>query len=269
MGNDRSGESEHPFLEVRGLIKRFVLGEKILQVLNGVDIAVTPGEVLMIVGRSGAGKSTLLHLMGLLDTPTAGQILLDGVDVGRLHSGQKAALRNREFGFVFQFYHLLSELTALENVTLPRMIGRGALSWFANKRTTRERAAALLERVGLADRMTHRPSQLSGGERQRVAIARALIGSPRLVFCDEPTGNLDEYNSAQVMEVLSQINESEGQTFVIVTHDREASRNHGDREIEVIDGKIVNEWRRGDGGEWMTVEPGRISSPEGAGRDAV
>ncbi len=243
-------------LQIRHLIKRYQMGERTLQVLNGIDMEVRAGEMLMIVGRSGAGKSTLLHLMGLLDTPTAGDILVDGQDVARRSASRQARVRNQTFGYVFQFYHLLHELTALENVYLPKMIEERPFAWFFRKEEHRSRAEELLAKVGLAQRMTHRPSQLSGGERQRVAIARALMNQPKIVLCDEPTGNLDEHTSAQILELLCRLNESDGQTFVIVTHDQEMAREKGHRIVEMLDGRVMGEWAKDRAGSWLEVHAG-------------
>src|SRR5215467_6030837 len=174
-----------PLVQARGLEKRYVDGPAVVEVLRGLDLDVAAGERVAIVGESGVGKSTLLHLLGCLDAPSGGQILLDGIDVFSRSEAEIAALRNREVGFVFQFHHLLGDFTALENVMLPALIGRVTM------RAARTRAIELLERVGLAERLHHRPGQLSGGEQQRVAVARALAQRPRLLLADEPTGNLD------------------------------------------------------------------------------
>ncbi|MDP7033978.1 MAG: ABC transporter ATP-binding protein [Planctomycetota bacterium] len=227
-------------LEARHLSKRFSMGERTIRVLNDVSLQIRAGEILVISGPSGAGKSTLLHLLGLLDRPTVGDVFLNGEDVSQLSGRRQARLRNEHIGFIFQFYHLLPELNALENVFLPRMIQSGPLRWWRKKKQIREQAQEMLVRVGLGDRMTHRPSQLSGGERQRVAVARALINEPRIALCDEPTGNLDRENSQAIQELLWDLNTSFGQTFVIVTHDEALTRS-GHRNLHMVDGQIVEE----------------------------
>ena len=205
-------------LECVNLHKTYGKGHSAVHVLSGVNLAVQPGELLAIVGASGVGKSTLLHLMGALDRPDSGQVLYDGVEVFSGSASRQDRLRNRTFGFVFQFYHLLPEFTALENVLMPAMVRFGPLGWLAHRRALRKRAQDLLEGLGLGHRLTHRPSQLSGGEQQRVAIARALVNEPPVLLCDEPTGNLDEKTATEIMAQLIQLNRS-GQTIVMVSHD--------------------------------------------------
>lgn len=192
-----------------------------LVVLDGLNLSVHQGEILAITGPSGVGKSTLLHILGLLDSPTSGSVTYGSTELGSASETVRAELRNTEFGFVFQFYHLLPDLNALENVILPAMIRTSWLGWPNVRRTIRERADKLLADTGLSGRASHRPGELSGGEKQRVAIARALINEPKIVFCDEPTGNLDEHTSEQIHDLLWRINEKTGTTFVIVTHDKE------------------------------------------------
>ena len=208
-------------LETRGVTKQFVMGGKSLDVLRGVDLTVKRGETVAIVGSSGAGKSTLLHLMGLLDRPTAGEILYDQVPTSSQRASERASIRRRRVGFVFQFYHLIHELTALENVLLSRMMDFSILEWWRRRREERSRAEDQLVRLGLGARLQHRPAELSGGERQRVAIARALVSDPDVVLCDEPTGNLDETTSQEIVDLLFDLKESTGKTFVLVTHDRD------------------------------------------------
>jgi len=206
-----------------------------IPVLKGVDLDVYDGETLAIVGPSGAGKSTLLHLIGALDRPNGGEILYRDIVVNTLKSSRVAAWRNREVGYIFQFYHLFPDLTALENVLIPGMIRYGTSAYLGQRAELRERARELLERVGLGERVNHRPSQLSGGEQQRVAIARALLLRPKLLLCDEPTGNLDRRTGEAILDVLFSLKESEGQTYVIVTHDdRLAAR--ADRVVTMVDG---------------------------------
>ncbi|MHC4943413.1 MAG: ABC transporter ATP-binding protein [Planctomycetota bacterium] len=207
-----------PILEARGIRKIYTLGGQRLEILQSVDFAINQGEMKGIVGASGAGKSTLLHILGLLDRPDSGEVDFDGerINYGARH--RNARLRSRRMGFVFQFYHLLPELNALENVLLNPMMDNGIISWFSRKKQARKQAADLLASLGLGERLKHRPPQLSGGERQRVAIARALLSQPSLLFCDEPTGNLDEYTSETIVELLFRINQERKQAMVVVTH---------------------------------------------------
>ncbi|MEE9212487.1 MAG: ABC transporter ATP-binding protein [Phycisphaeraceae bacterium] len=200
------------------LHKHYRLGGQDLHVLRGVDVSVQRGEWLAIFGASGSGKSTLLHLLGGLDRPTKGRVYFDGQDVFALRGSRLDRYRNQHVGFVFQFYHLLPELSALENVMIPAMIGRSVFHWPGTRAKMRKCATQLLERVGLGERLRHRPAKLSGGERQRVAIARALINDPDVLLPDEPTGNLDADTGAQILEVLRDLHRG-GQTIVMVTHD--------------------------------------------------
>ena len=220
-------------LECSNLRKTYREGTQSLEVLKGIDLAIAEGTVSAIAGPSGAGKSTLLHLLGGLDEPTAGQVVFEGKDFYRLPARQQAALRNRSFGFVFQFYYLLPELTALENVVLPGWMRNGS-----PLRELRAQARTLLEGLGLGDRLSHYPGQLSGGEQQRVAIARALINRPRVVLCDEPTGNLDSETGHQVLKLLRERNKKAGTTFLIVTHDQRVSQI-ADSILRLKDGRIV------------------------------
>ncbi len=216
--------------------KNFKSGPEILRVLRGIDLTIQQGEILVIMGPSGVGKSTLLHILGTLDKPTNGQVFISGEDVSRLKEAEISRFRNQNIGFVFQFHYLLPEFTALENVMIPRMIMGG--DWKADI----PRARDLLAEVGLSRRLGHRPSQLSGGELQRVAVARALINQPKLVFADEPTGNLDSKNSHALFDLLLKLNEKYQQTFVIVTHNEMfASQAH--RVIHLLDGEIEKEER--------------------------
>ncbi len=221
-----------PLVEVRGARKVYEHDGKRLEVLRGIDLTITEGEMLSIVGKSGAGKSTLLHLIGTLDLPTEGVVLIDGVDVTRMPSSRVAAVRNRTIGFVFQFHHLLPEFSAMENVMMPGMI-QGTIP----RAKLRQRATELLTEVGLADRLGHRPGELSGGEQQRVALARALALSPKLLLADEPTGNLDTDNSAQIHQLFHELNRRHGTTMVIVTHNPELARS-APRVIAMVDGRI-------------------------------
>lgn len=226
-----------PVLVARGLQKAYRMGGKPLEVLRGVDLDVHEGEILGILGSSGSGKSTLLHVLGWLDRADAGTIVYEGRDRASLSAAERAVLRNRVMGFVFQLYHLLPELTALENVLLPSMILWKGGAWRREKAAATERALSLLHRVGLSERTGHRPSQLSGGERQRVAIARALQNRPRFLLCDEPTGNLDGRTAADVRRLLWDLNRSEGQTLVVVTHDLTLA-NEADRRVHLVDGRV-------------------------------
>ncbi len=220
-------------LEGIGLKKIYRQGSQPLEVLRGVDLAIQPGEMVAIVGPSGAGKSTLLHLLGGLDQPTEGQVRFQGRDLSTLPDRERARIRNQAFGFVFQFYHLVPELTALENVALPGWIGNG----HGPMRQTLERAQALLEQVDLSPRASHYPGQLSGGEQQRVAIARALINQPKLVFCDEPTGNLDSTTGSHLLTILVQLHREQGTTFLMVTHEPSVTKVAG-RVLSLKDGKL-------------------------------
>jgi lipoprotein-releasing system ATP-binding protein len=210
-----------PLLSAVNLYKTY--GKHAIQVpvLRGVDLAVRAGEFLSVVGASGSGKSTLLHLLGTLDRPDVGQIELDGRRIDDLPGKQRDKLRNRTFGFIFQFYHLLPELTALENVLMPHLIGHSVLGWLGARRQLRRQAEELLDRVGLGHRLRHKPRELSGGEMQRAAIARALVSRPQLLLADEPTGNLDEANGAAIVGLLRDLNRQEGLTIIMVTHNHE------------------------------------------------
>jgi len=230
------------FLKTVDLGKAFRVGGRTLWVLKGVSMEVARGEVLAVLGASGAGKSTLLHILGALDSPTTGEVILEGKSISALPDGERARLRNRTFGFVFQFYHLLPELTALENVVLPTMVSLSLGEWRRRRASFWERAAELLEKVGLADRAVHRPSQLSGGERQRVAIARALVNSPDVLLCDEPTGNLDSASGKGIRELLWSLRGEEGLTIVLVTHDQRLAAE-ADRTKRIVDGSILRDDR--------------------------
>jgi len=222
-------------LEAADVSKVYLDGATEVHALRGARLEIERGEVLAITGTSGAGKSTLLHVLGLLDEPTGGCVSYCGRPVSTLPSAEVARIRNARFGFVFQFFHLLPDLTALENVQLPQMVASSYFGWRAvKKHGDGERALAM---VGLADRMRHKPRQLSGGEKQRVAIARALVHNPDVIFCDEPTGNLDSKTSAGIQNLMFDLNRKTGQTFVIVTHDA-ALASRANRTAKMKDGCI-------------------------------
>ena len=204
-----------------------------LEVLKGVDIAVSKGEIVSIVGSSGAGKSTLLHILGTLDKADKGTIILNGQQIGSLHGNKLSAFRNKHIGFVFQFHHLLPEFTALENVCIPGWIGG------FKKKDVLAKAERLLTTLGLANRLENKPQQLSGGEQQRVAVARALINDPSIVLADEPTGNLDSANARELHQLFIDLRKQLGQTFLIVTHNEELAKM-SDRVVQMKDGRIIN-----------------------------
>ncbi|MBR6304740.1 MAG: ABC transporter ATP-binding protein [Paludibacteraceae bacterium] len=214
-------------IEIKNIYKSF--GE--LEVLKGVNLSVKKGEIVAIIGKSGAGKTTLLQIIGTLDRPTKGQIIIGGTDVFALKDKELAAFRNKHIGFIFQFHQLLPEFTALENVCIPAMIAREKESQY------KPRAEKLLQELGLAERMGHKPNELSGGEKQRVAAARALMMSPDIILADEPTGSLDEKNKKELSELLLRLRQEYGQTILLVTHDKELA-GIADRIIEIKDGKI-------------------------------
>src|SRR5688572_12361428 len=258
-------KADGAILRTRGLRKTFQMGDSTVEVLKHVDLSIKPGEFVAIEGRSGSGKSTLLHILAGLDAPDSGTVELDGHDIAPLavaaargtrfvripgfnwirllllatnpSDRRLAQIRNTQFGFVFQFYYLLPELNVLENTLLASMIENSWLKFGKKKAGLRERAKELLIELGLGHRLTHRPNQLSGGERQRVAIARALMNSPRVLFADEPTGNLDAETGRQIMGVLEKLHRENGQTIVMVTHDRSLARQ-ADRVLVLKDGRL-------------------------------
>ena len=225
--------TETPVLECRQVVRRFAEGRSSsLEVLKGVDLAVMPGERVAIIGASGSGKTTLLQIMGGLDEPTAGEVLVGGESMADIGETGRGVLRNKYLGFVYQFHHLLPEFTAAENVAMPLMIrGQG-------RAEATQAAADLLDRVGLGERLSHKPGELSGGERQRAAVARALITGPQIVLADEPTGNLDAGNGQQVLELMLELNRELETSLVIVTHDHGIAERM-DRILTLESGKIV------------------------------
>jgi lipoprotein-releasing system ATP-binding protein len=224
-------------IRVRGLKKSYRKGKNVVPVLHGVDLDVDQGELVSIVGASGSGKSTLLHVLGLLDAPDTGSVSVDGRRIDDLPDRARDVLRNETFGFIFQFYHLLPELSALENVLTPLLIRHGLFSYLARRRKLVKEASALLDRVGLGHRKSHRPSELSGGEMQRAAIARALAGSPQILLADEPTGNLDATTGQGVVELLRDLNRERGLTMIVVTHDTQIAQQT-DRTVRLSEGRI-------------------------------
>jgi len=213
-------------------------GEIIVPVLQGVTLAVDKGEFLAIVGPSGCGKTTLLHLLATLDRPDSGEVCFEGNRIDTLPTRGRDILRNRYFGMVFQFYHLLPELTVLENVLMPAMIGDGIFGYLAHRGKLRKAAREMLELVGLGHRLKHKPRELSGGEMQRTAIARALVSNPRILLADEPTGNLDKHTGEEIMEILRRLNREQNLTIVMVTHDSQIAAE-ADRTVTLVDGRVV------------------------------
>ena len=221
------------------VVKTYTTGPEVLEVLRSVCLELRAGEFLAVTGVSGSGKSTLLHLLGLLDEWDSGTIYFDDRDVSALSAAQRDRLRNREIGFVFQFYHLLPELTVLENTLLPAMVANSTFSWLSSRAKLRKAALEILAQLGLADRARHRPAQLSGGEQQRTAIARALVNKPRLLLADEPTGNLDLGTGGRILDLLEKLNSDNKQTIIMVTHDpATAARAH--RQLHLDQGRIHN-----------------------------
>jgi lipoprotein-releasing system ATP-binding protein len=223
-------------LTAKDVKKIYRAGSKEVRAVDGINLEIRKGESVAIVGPSGSGKSTLLHMLGGLDRPTSGKVLLEDADLYAMGDSGRAKARNLKVGFVFQSYHLLPEFTALENVMLPALVrGRSAIH---DPRPTRERAIGLLGSVGLGDRVDHRPGELSGGESQRVAIARALVNEPRILLCDEPSGNLDSKNSEAIYKILLDLKSKSGISLVIVTHDEGVARQ-ADRTVRLRDGRAV------------------------------
>ncbi len=224
--------AETPVICIAGLTKTYYIGDMEVPALRGVDLTINRGEIVAIMGPSGSGKSTLMNIIGCLDTPSTGLYELDGNDVSRLKDDELASIRNRKIGFIFQSFNLLPRTTALANVELPLV--------YAGVKDRRERAIAALERVGLADRMNHRPNELSGGQQQRVAIARAIVNSPSIILADEPTGALDSRTSEEIMAIFQSLNQDDGITVVFVTHERDIAE-HTRRIIHIRDGVVQEE----------------------------
>ena len=238
-------------IELVDVVKRYKVGEQEIRALDGINLTIESGEYCAIIGPSGSGKSTLMHLLGCLDIPTTGRMLLDGVDVSRASDDKLAEMRNSRIGFVFQAFNLLAKMTVLENVELP-MIYSGA-----SARIRREKATLAIERVGLSNRMKNTPLQLSGGQMQRVAIARALVNDPKIIFADEPTGNLDSTTGASILALFRELSQ-QGRTIVLVTHDNEIAAN-APRRIVIKDGKILtnaDNWHSG-----LRAAPAPVSQP--------
>ena len=233
----RTPVDAEPVLEAVALFKTYRMAHEAIDVLGGLDLRLMRGESVAVVGASGSGKTTMINVLGLLDRPDTGQVRISGEDALAASGARRAALRNAKLGFVFQFYHLVNELTALENVLLPARIGAGWFGWSAQKREVTDRARDLLSRVGISGRERHRPQQMSGGERQRVAIARALIVEPDVVFCDEPTGNLDPKTARGVQDLMLEI-AGRGRAMLLVTHDETFARRCS-RVLRLMDGRLV------------------------------
>ncbi len=225
------------YLCAKEISKEYTIGKTSISVLDRVNLDVKKGEILIILGASGAGKSSLLHILGILDTPTSGHVSFKGENLSIIGQKKLAEKRNRIFGFVFQFYHLLPDFNALENVLMPRLIGRRFFKT-VSKEKYKKKATERLDRVGLGNRINHRPNELSGGEKQRVAIVRALMNDPEILLCDEPTGNLDTKSGREIQKLIWDLNEKTKQTVVIVTHDERFAETAG-RVIRMADGKII------------------------------
>jgi putative ABC transport system ATP-binding protein len=222
-----------PLIEAQELVKHYVMGDVTVEALRGVSLKIEPRDFVVIVGPSGSGKSTLMHLLGALDHPTSGKVLIDEIDISGLDDWHLAMIRRNKIGFIFQQFNLIPTLSALENVVIPTE------PMDIDKEEAENRAASLLRDVGLADRMFHKPNELSGGQRQRVSIARSLINNPEIIFADEPTGNLDSKTGAHIIKLMRELNQNQGKTFVIVTHDESLLR-YASKKIFIRDGKIAS-----------------------------
>lgn len=225
-------------LTADNLTKSYRRHKVVVPVLRGLNLSVSDGEFLSIVGASGSGKSTLLHLLGTLDEPDEGAVFLDGRRIDNVSQRERDMLRNRTFGFIFQFYHLLPELSTLDNVLMPAFVSSSVLGWLRTRREWKRRAAELIERVGLGHRAKHKPRELSGGELQRAAVARALISRPRVLLADEPTGNLDADTGAEIVRLLKEVNREDGVTVVMVTHNLEIAAGT-DRVVRMVQGRVA------------------------------
>jgi lipoprotein-releasing system ATP-binding protein len=228
---------QQPLLACTALTKSYRKGSLAVPVLRGVDLVARRSELLAIIGQSGSGKSTLLHLLGTLDRPDEGQVLFEGNRIDNLPASGRDIIRNRYIGLIFQFYHLLPELTTVENVLSPLMIKHGLWGYLRNRRDYRRRAEELLEMVGLSHRLHHRPCELSGGEMQRTAIARALVADPKLLLADEPTGNLDRQSGGEILALLRQLNTEHGLSIIMVTHDPHIAAQ-ADRTVRLVEGRV-------------------------------
>ncbi len=230
-------DQDQIMIEAKGLYKSYQKNRINVPVLKGVDFAAEHGKITAIIGQSGSGKSTLLHLLGTLDRPDEGEVHFESNRIDNLPRGSRDRFRNQQLGMIFQFYHLLPELSTIENVLAPAMIGHGFFSYLRNRRSLHANAKQLLETVGLGHRIHHRPCELSGGEMQRAAIARSLVTKPRLLLADEPTGNLDQETGSGVLEILQQLNQEKGLTVVMVTHDESIARRC-DRVVRLVQGRV-------------------------------
>jgi lipoprotein-releasing system ATP-binding protein len=227
-------------LIAEGLEKSYKRKAEVVRVLQGVNLEVYEGEFLSIVGASGSGKSTLMHVLGTLDRPDTGTVTLDGKRIDTVGRRERDRMRNTTFGFIFQFYHLLPELTTLHNVLMPALVGNSVWNWFGRRKDAEKRATEILDRVGLGHRLKHKPRELSGGEMQRTAIARALVAKPKVLFADEPTGNLDEATGEAIVKLLRSVNQDEKVTILMVTHNLDLVR-HTDRVARMAAGKLSDQ----------------------------
>jgi lipoprotein-releasing system ATP-binding protein len=240
MTSIRRTMTEPPVLQARGVFKSYQKDSVEVPVLRGVDLDIAPGQITALVGRSGSGKSTLMHLMATLDQPDKGEIWFRGKRIDNAPRRERDAFRNRDVGVIFQFYHLLPELSAIENVLVPSMIGQSTLSYFLNRKEARRQAEAMLDRVGLLHRATHKPSEMSGGEMQRAAIARSLMTKPSLLLADEPTGNLDTETGHEILKLLRGLNADHGLTIVMITHDESIAAG-ADKTWKMKDGRVEDD----------------------------
>ena len=233
-----AGTAGRELLAAHYVRKSYRKASIVIPVLQGVELSIQEGEFVSIIGPSGCGKTTLLHLLATLDAPDSGEICFEGHRIDNVPSAGRDLLRNKYFGMVFQFYHLLPELTTLENVLAPAMIGESVLGYWRRRRGYKERACEMLELVGLGHRLKHKPRELSGGEMQRTAIARALVARPRVLLADEPTGNLDKHTGEEILEILRRLNREQNLTIVMVTHDSRIAAE-ADRTVTLVDGRVV------------------------------